>query len=79
MYIGLHVKYPLISDFNASLIISTDFSKNSQVSNFMKIPPVEAELFHTDGRRVRTDEANSHFSQFCENAQQISFIMTMFC
>ena len=32
------------------------FSKNSQVSNFVKIPPVAAELFHLDGRvDARTD------------------------
>ena len=30
----------------------------------MKILPVEAELFHTDGHTDRHDEANSHFSQF---------------
>jgi hypothetical protein len=40
----------------------------------MKIRPVEAELFHADGRtdrqtdRDRHDEANSRFSQFCEHA-----------
>ena len=26
------------------------FSKNSEISNFMKIRPVGAELFHTDGQ-----------------------------
>ena len=26
------------------------FSKNPQISNFMKTPPVEAELFHADGQ-----------------------------
>jgi hypothetical protein len=35
-YIGLHVKYPLLlSDFNYTLICSTDFQKNSQMSNFI--------------------------------------------
>jgi len=38
----------------------------------MKIRPVEAELFHADGRTVRErprqGEANSYFSQFCEFA-----------
>jgi len=29
-------------------------SKNTQVSNFMKIRPVGAELFHTDGRTDMT-------------------------
>jgi len=44
MCIGLHVKYPLfLSDFNYTWIFSTDFQKNSQISNFRKILPVGAE------------------------------------
>ena len=43
-------------------------------STFIKIRPVEAELFHvekqtdrqTDGRTDGYDEANSRFPQFCE-------------
>jgi len=35
----------------------------------MKIRPVGAELFHTDGRTDSgRDEANYRFSQFCERA-----------
>ena len=54
IYIGLHVKYLLLlSDFNEPRIFSTGFQKNTQVSNFMKIRPVRAELFRayrrTDG------------------------------
>jgi len=30
------------------------FGKNSQISDFMKIPPVEAELFHADRRTDMT-------------------------
>jgi len=59
MYIGRHTKYPLFS---------TDFSKNTQMSNFMKIRPVGAELFHADGWMDRHEEANSRFSEFCERA-----------
>jgi hypothetical protein len=32
----------------------------------VKIRPVEAELFHADGRKEMT-KFNSRFSQFCEN------------
>ena len=34
----------------------------------MKIRPVEAELSHADRRTDKHDEANSRFSQFCEQA-----------
>jgi len=40
------------------------FFSNTQISNFMKIRPVGAELFHAD----RHDEANIRFLQFCERA-----------
>jgi hypothetical protein len=46
------------------------FSKNTQISNFMKLRPFEAELFHADGRTDGQtdihDEANSRLSQFYE-------------
>jgi hypothetical protein len=52
MYIGLHVKYSLFfSDCDKTWIFSTDFSKNTQISNFIKTPPVGDELFHADGRK----------------------------
>jgi len=51
-------------------------SKNFQISVFMKICPVGAELFHADERRYRQtdrrEEANSSFSQFCERADRLS-------
>jgi len=49
------------------LEFSFTFSKNPQISNLMKIRPVGTELLHADGQTVRHDEANSRFSQFCEN------------
>jgi hypothetical protein len=52
--------------------ILDEFSKNNQISNFMKLRPVGAELFHADRRRDRHDEANSRFSQFCERAKKCS-------
>jgi len=44
------------------------FSKNTQISNFTKLRPVGADLFHEGGRNDRHDAANSRFSQFCERA-----------
>jgi hypothetical protein len=37
---------------------------DTQISNFIKIRSVGAELYHTDERTDRHDEANSRFSQF---------------
>jgi hypothetical protein len=39
------------------------FEKKAKISNFMKIRPVGAELFHEDGRTDRHGEANSRFSE----------------
>ena len=36
------------------MIFKTDFSKNPRIPNFMKIRPLEAELFHADGRTDMT-------------------------
>jgi hypothetical protein len=54
MYIGLQVKYPfLLSYFNETWLLDK-FSKNTEISNFMKIRPVGAELFHADRRTDMT-------------------------
>jgi len=34
------------------------------MTNLKKICPLEAELFHVDGRTDRYDEANNRFSEF---------------
>jgi hypothetical protein len=34
------------------------FSKNTQISNFIIIHPVDAEFFHAEGRTDANDEAN---------------------
>jgi len=52
-----------LSDFNEFLIFSTDFSKNNQISNFMKQCPVGAESFHEDGRPDRHVKTHSRFSK----------------
>jgi hypothetical protein len=68
MYIGLHVMYQLfLADFNEIRIFSTGFRKRLNIKIFMKLLPVGAELFHSDGRADRRDEANSRFAQFCES------------
>jgi hypothetical protein len=48
-------------------------SKNAQIPNIMKTPPVEAELFQAGGQTDRHDEANIRFSQFCERAQKCRY------
>jgi hypothetical protein len=48
--------------FQRNLNFMDIFSKNRRVSNFIKILPVGAELFHTD----RYGEAYSRVSQFFE-------------
>jgi hypothetical protein len=37
----------------------------------MKILLVKAELFHTNGRAERNDEANTRFSQFSESTYKM--------
>ena len=44
----------------------TEFRKNTQISNFVKIRLVEAELFHAGGADGY-EEANSRFSQLFRN------------
>ena len=62
MYIGLHVKCPLLlSDFNETNFLDI-FLKNIKILNFMKILSVGAELFHADRRQIRRDYADSGFS-----------------
>jgi hypothetical protein len=77
MYIVLQIKYLLfLSDFNENWMLWTPWLQNIQLTNFMNIRLVEAELFHTDRRADRHDEANSRFSQFCEHTwkgQSLSF------
>ena len=52
--------------FSWNLNIPDRLSKNAEISNFMKIPTVGAELFHAERQTDRYEEANSRCSQFCE-------------
>jgi hypothetical protein len=47
------------------------FSINTEIFNFMKILPMEAELFRAERRTDREAEANSRFSQFCKDAKNL--------
>jgi hypothetical protein len=73
MYVCLRVKYALfLSDFVWKLNFPDRFSKNTQISNFMKIRPVGAELFHVSRRIDRHDEPNSRFWKFLLTLIKIS-------
>jgi hypothetical protein len=53
MHIDINVKYPLfLSDFYQTLIFVEVFSKNPQISSFLEIRSVEAEMFHADWQRT---------------------------
>jgi len=57
MFIGLHIHYSLfLSEFKKTWIFSTDFQKNTKISNYIKICPMGAELLHADGRTDRLKE-----------------------
>jgi len=47
------------------------FSKNNKISSFVKIRPLETELFHADRQTDRHDDGNSRFSQFCERTLKL--------
>ena len=80
MYIGFQVKYLLIlSDLNETTIFSTAFRKIIKIPNFKKIRPVEAELYHANGRTDRQDENNSRFSLFCELVQKAAKSTRQLC
>jgi hypothetical protein len=69
MYSGLHIKYPsFLSDSNEACKVPDRFSKNAEISNFVKIRAVGAELLHAGGRAGAHDEDNNRFYQFCECA-----------
>jgi len=57
----------LLSDCNEPGIFSTGFRKNQQISNFIKVRPVKAELFLADGQMDMT-KLMVFFLQFCESA-----------
>jgi hypothetical protein len=44
----------------------------------MEIRPVETELFHTNRRADKHDEANGRFSQFCRRVQKSYILRAVF-
>jgi hypothetical protein len=65
MYVGLHVKYRYYCHILMKLVNLIDrFSKNTQISNFMKIRPVGAELFHADGQTAHDEAKMLLFANF---------------
>jgi len=45
--------------FSLKLNFLDRYAKTSQIPNFMKIPPVGGESFHSDRQTDRHDEANT--------------------
>ena len=77
MYIGLHVKYRLLlSDFIETWTFIERFSKNTQKSNFMKILPIRAGLFHAERRVTDMMQLIVAFRKF-SNAPKNGIFMTM--
>jgi hypothetical protein len=56
----------IILRFSSNLAFLDRFSKTPQMSNFIKLRPLGAELFHADGQTHRRDEGYSRFLQFCQ-------------
>ena len=71
-------KYPLFfSDFMELKFVDR-LSKNTQISNFIKISLVEAKLFRADGQTEyrqtdRHEDANGRLSQFCIRSQNFLY------
>ena len=74
MYIGLHVKYRLfLSRINETSIFLDGFSKNTEMSNFMKIRTVGVELTRTD-RRTEMTKLLAAFHNFGKKSENACFI-----
>jgi hypothetical protein len=75
MYIGLG-EYPLfLFSFNIAGYFLHRFSKNKQISHFIKIRPVGVKLFHADGQADRHDEANIQFRNFAKTPKNEMCLM----
>jgi len=59
IYWSSHKVLVILVTFQRNINFLGGFSKNNQISNFLKIRPVGAELFHKDSRTDKHNEANS--------------------
>jgi hypothetical protein len=69
MYIGLQVQYRC---YSCQILMKLEFSRqflfeNIQISNFMKIRPMWAQIFHADEQTDIRDEGKRRFSKFREH------------
>jgi hypothetical protein len=67
-----------ITSYSRNNLIKLEFSrriwkKNFQISNFVKIRPIGAELFHADRHTHRHNKDNRRFLQFCQRAQNVLY------
>ena len=70
MFTSPRAKQPLFfSDFSEIRNFLNRYSKNTQISNFMKICPVGAELLQTEGQTATTT-VTAAFRKFCEPARK---------
>ena len=65
-----------LSDYNETLIFSTEFRNKKYSDKFNKKPSSESRVAacewtdkRADGQKDRHDEADTRFSQFCERAK----------
>ena len=72
MYSTLY-SYPIVMELD----FIDGFSKNIEISNFMKIRPEGAELFHADRRTDMTNQIAA-FRNFFERAVKIVSILAVY-
>ena len=71
----LLVKYPLfLSYFNKNWILSTDFRKKAEISNFIKLRPVGVKLSRADGQTdIKVTVVSRNFTNAPENVNNIQY------